>query len=862
MMYFWVKFSALLAAIRTKITLFLFAAAILASCNAVKRVPKDRQLLVENEIRVDGKKEKEDVLENLLYQRPNAALLGYKLRLNLYNLAKPNPDSSYKAKFRNDPKKLERQSRLLSAKQVERKGQSFFYSGIHNFLKKTGEPPVILDTLRTRKSLSRLESYFFNTGYFKAKGNYRVDSAGKQRAKVRYDIAKGDLYRVDTISKDIATPVLDSLYEASKNQSLIKTGDPYRTENFDAERNRITADFRNKGAYYFQQSNILFTIDTVANGTRANVDMEISDQSIRMGDSTVTRPFKLYKISRVDIFTDHPADPDNVVVRDSTFYNGFNLYSYDRLRYKPRAITDAVFVAPGTYYSDFRTNITTRSLSNLKVFNYPTIQYRVDPDNEDALIARVILTPRKKYSFGASLDFTHSNIQDFGIEATTSFAFRNVFRRAETLEIAARGNIGSSRAFAEPNDPFFNLLEYGIDTRLSFPRMLLPFNTEKLIPKRMIPTTVLSMGFAKQKNIGLDKENFTGSFTYNWIPKRNQTMRFDLINIQYINNLRTDRYFNVYRSSYARLNELAEQYNVNPAYVESADPFRLKIEEGTNGFIRDVLSESTSLQRGDPDYQRVARIEQRRQRLTENNLIVASSFSFSKTTKQSLTDNTFYVFRTKLESAGNLLSLFTRASEVAGAQDSKKRILDIEYSQYFKTEFEYIKHWDLSRERVFAVRGFAGIAVPYGNSDNVPFSRSYFAGGSNDIRAWQPYSLGPGRSGSSLDFNEANLKLTLNAEYRFKVLNSLKGALFVDAGNIWNVFDNINLEGGDFTGIESLEDIAVGSGFGFRYDLSFFVIRIDMGFKTYDPADPPGSKWFRKYNFANSVLNIGINYPF
>lgn len=853
-----------LAAFRTKIALFTVIALLLAACNAVKRVPEEELLLTRNEIIVDGEKRGDDILENLLYQKPNAALLGYKLRLNLYNLAKPNPDSSYKAKFRNDPAKLRRQSWLLSAKQVERKGHSFFYSGIHNFLKKTGEPPVIIDTLRTRRSVSRLESWYFNNGFFRAKGSYEIDTVGKQRAKVTYRITKGDMFRVDTISRTIHSPALDSLFAASKTASFLKTGDQFKTENFDAERARITTEFRNNGAYYFQQSNILFTIDTVGLGRKANVDMEISDHSFRSGDSTITRPFRLYRISRVNIFTDSPLDPDNPVVTDSTTYNGFNLYSYGKLRYQPRAITDAVFVYPGSVYSDQFGTFTNRSLSNLKVFNYPTIQYRVDPADESKLIADIILTPRKKYSFGASVDLTHSNIQDFGIEATTSVTIRNVFRRAEILEIAARGNIGSSKTFAEPDGRFFNLLEYGIDTRLSFPRFLFPVSIDKIIPKRMIPTTVLSMGFAKQQNIGLDKENFTGSFTYNWIPKRNHTARFDLINVQYINNLRTDRYFNVYRSSFARLNDLAQTYNTNPAYWEdaaSSNP-RLSIPEGTSGFISDVLDGNTVLDRDDPDYKRVASIEERRRRLTENNLIVASSYSFSKTTKQGLTDNNFYVFRSKLESAGNLLSLFAAASKTTGAQESKKQILGLEYSQYFKTELEYIKHWDLSRERVLAIRGFVGMAVPYGNSDNVPFSRSYFAGGSNDIRAWQPYSLGPGRSGSVNDFNEANLKLTLNAEYRFKILNALKGALFVDAGNIWNIWDDVRTEEAKFTGLRSLDDIAVGSGFGFRYDLSFFVIRIDMGFKTFNPADGYGRKWFRDYNFSNSVLNIGINYPF
>ncbi len=165
-------------------------------------------------------------------------------------------------------------------------------------------------------------------------------------------------------------------------------------------------------------------------------------------------------------------------------------------------------------------------------------------------------------------------------------------------------------------------------------------------------------------------------------------------------------------------------------------------------------------------------------------------------------------------------------------------------------------------KKVFAFRSFLGLAVPYGNSKNIPFSRSYFAGGSNDIRAWQPYSLGPGKSGSLFDFNEANLKLTLSAEFRFNIFSKLNGGLFADAGNIWNVFDDIEDEDFTFNNISSLKDIAIGTGLGLRYDFNFFVLRGDLGFKTYNPGLNDNQKWFKELNFLKSVVNIGINYPF
>lgn len=133
---------------------------------------------------------------------------------------------------------------------------------------------------------------------------------------------------------------------------------------------------------------------------------------------------------------------------------------------------------------------------------------------------------------------------------------------------------------------------------------------------------------------------------------------------------------------------------------------------------------------------------------------------------------------------------------------------------------------------------------------------------SNDNRAWQAYSLGPGSSGSTNDFNEANMKLAFNLEYRFPIFGGFKGALFADAGNIWNILDDVNDPSSQFQSIDSIKDIALGSGFGLRYDFSFFVLRFDTGFKTYNPALPTGQRWFKHYNFSNAVFNIGINYPF
>jgi hypothetical protein len=841
-----------------KISLFILIGIIISACNAVKRVPDGKLLLTKNQIMVDGIAENKEEINALLYQQTNTRLLSIPLGLYIYNLAKPDHDSIYKAKLFANPKKLKRQIRLLSAKQVQRKRESFLYSGIHNFLRKSGEAPVIVEESRAIKTVLRLRSYYFNQGFFDAQARFTIDTLKGKKARINYEVFKGKLALIDSLSATILSKDVDSLYASNKNVSLLEVGSPFRSENFDLERERLTNLFRNNGVFFIQQSDINYTIDTVETNKKTNVKLLIKEETRREGDSSFTRPFHIYKISDVNIYTDFPENNTIKKPQDSISYNNFKLYSYSEIKYRPKAITDAVFITPGYKYADLLTNLTRRSLSNLNVFNSPSIQYKINEKDSlnNSLIANIYLSPRDKYSFGYSVDLTHSNVQDFGIEGSTTFTIRNVFNGAETFDIALRGNVGSSRDFANPNNLFFNVSEYGIDTRLNFPRIVLPFRTDKIIPKRMIPSTNLSLGFAKQQNIGLDKENFTGAMTYIWSPKRLNNVRLDLFNVQYVKNVNVGNYFNVYASSFDALNRLAQDSNTIP------EGDRLSIPEGADSFIKAVLNNETSLNETDQGFRDVRSIRERQNRLSQNNLIIASSYTFSTTTQNGLTDDNFYSFKTKVEAAGNTLSLFASSLANTNTRDSNRTIFDVQYSQYLKGEFEYIKHWRLSRSQVLAVRGFFGLAIPYGNAQDIPFSRSYFAGGSNDIRAWQPYSLGPGSSGAVNDFNEANMKLTASAEFRFKIINNFKGAFFVDTGNIWNVLDNVTDEKAVFENLKSLEDIAVGSGFGIRYDFSFFVVRLDLAFKTYNPSDEIGQRWFRDYNFSNSVLNIGINYPF
>jgi len=848
-----------------KLSLFILTLALLIACNAVKRVEYDELLLSKNTIYLNGEKNKESRIHNQLYQEPNSRLLGVPISLHFYNLAKPQPDSAFQRWLYKKPKRKDRLIKIYSEKQVTQMGNS--YVALNEWIKRTGESPVIIDSALTKKSINRLKSWYFNNGWFNAEADYEIKPTKKKRAQIDYHVTSHHSYIVDSIRQRIDSEVIDSLYNANVKESKIKSGIQYRTLDYNAERDRLTKLFRNNGVYYFDQEYISFEADTINTNYKVNITVIVNNRQISEGDSTNLVPFKIQKISKVNVFTDYTFKNKSKPVTDSVFYKGYNIYSFDALKYKPRAIADAIFIKPGEIFKDTDRTRTYSRMSSLRVFKYPNIEYSLDPNdstNTD-LVANIFLSPQPKYSLGFDFDLSQSNIQDFGIGFGGSLLIRNVFKGAENFEISGRGSIGSSSDAAQgsSNDRFFNISEIGADIKLTFPRIFLPFNTEKFIPKYMAPFTSLSLGVSTQNNIGLDKQNLNGILNYRWNPTKIVSNKLDLVNIQYVRNLNTANYFNVYRNTYNNLNKIIQSGDVvtNPNYLD--EDGLLIIPKGAEDFIVSVNQNNPETSGLTPvQKQEVDNINERKNRLTEDNLIYASNFTFLENNKDNLYDEDFSRFRLKLETAGNFLSAISSLTGTTKNAQGVYSIFGVNFSQYVKTEIDYIKHWDLGNKNIVAIRAFGGIAIPYGNSNSIPFIRSFFAGGPNDNRAWQAYDLGPGSTGGRNEFNEANMKLTFNAEYRYNLFGALNSAFFIDVGNIWNVLDIVVDKDATFTSFSDLKDIAVGSGIGLRYDFNFFVLRFDVGFKTYDPSKELGERWFKDYNFPNAVYNVGINYPF
>ncbi|MGB2023309.1 MAG: BamA/TamA family outer membrane protein, partial [Flavobacteriaceae bacterium] len=519
-------------------------------------------------------------------------------------------------------------------------------------------------------------------------------------------------------------------------------------------------------------------------------------------------------------------------------------------RYSHKVLSKAIQMRPGDLYSDSERSKTIDVLNRLGIFEYPTVSYAFSDSLQTGLNTIITLRPRERFELEFGLDLTQSNIQDQGIAFNSGINVLNIFRGAENFEFGVRGTIGRSADDV--------ISEIGGDMRLRIPKILMPRMIAKLIPENLEPISVLNFGTALQNNIGLDKQTYNAGVQYQWTSKKNNRIDFNLLDLTLVDSRNTQNYFNVYTNAYSQLNSLAKSTTGTSTFFNGD---RLAIPEGTAGFINYVLNDNSPITKGSSSYLTVQRIEERRERLTQNNLIIGSSIDFLKNTQNSFFDENFYQIRFKFESAGNLVNLLAEPLGLERKNETNY-LFNLPYSQFVKGEVDYIRHWLVGSSSVFAFRSFVGLAIPLGNATSIPFNSSYFSGGANDNRAWEVYRLGPGSSFSGNEFNEANFKLALNLEYRFDLFGSFKGALFTDVGNIWNVFDDVTDPKRRFDGLRDLSEVAIGTGLGIRYDFGLFIFRLDSGFKTHNPALEKSKRWLTDMQFKKANITIGINYPF
>jgi len=461
--------------IQFKIVGLLALVMLFSACNSVKRLTDNQHLLIKNNITINDK-------------RLPLPFTTIPLRLYIYNTARPNIDSILDAKYYSQPDKMDRKSKFLSRKQLDKLIKS--KANFNSWIKRTGEAPAIVDTALTNKSITRLENYYKVNGWFNAKADYKINRFDNKKATIDYSITTGKPYILDSVNTKISSPVVKFIYDTYKDKTHIKSGKQYKLSTVFTEEDRIVDLMRNNGVYHFNKDYVRFVGDSIFGNNKINLETIVEDRLIREEDSTWREPFKAYKIKDVNVFTNSSFKNKDMTITDTTVYDGYTIYSIGDLKYRPKAIVNSIFIEPNALFKDKNRPLTSRKISDLRTFKYPNIDYVENSDT--TLTANIYLTPLKKFELGFGAEALTSNIQRVGFSLNPSLLIRNVFNSAETLEISGFASIGASE---DPNDddPFFDINEFGGNLKLNIPRLFSPFNTEGIIPKSMFPSTTITI---------------------------------------------------------------------------------------------------------------------------------------------------------------------------------------------------------------------------------------------------------------------------------------------------------------------------------------------------------------------------------
>lgn len=835
--------------------------AFLYACSTTKKVPDGEFLLTKNNYRFEDGKIFEDQIPNYVSQKPNKKnLFLFPIGLWMYNATDPKYDSilneymTYPSEMRNQ--KL-RDSLFIKYNHPEYVGKSLFYE---RFMHSIGQPPVILDQGKTETSANSIRKFFVFKGYWDTdvKFSHDLDSASK-KAKVDYLITHKDPTYISEYYYNIPDQAIKSIYEEQLSKSLVKGKQILDQTTLENEVKRINEMVKDRGYYKFNNSSeeIYFTADTLQSRKQVPLIMDIHSDSL-------DTPYRITTIGDIKVHYVEKLSDTLETVKDSLL--GINFYKLDD-QYKSISLWRPIILETGEVYNQRNLDLTKRNIASMNNFNILKYNETLRKGNDSILDVSYYLSPLAKYDFKVATDINYSQILNFGVSPSVDLTTRNIFGGAENLTTSVSGIFGS---VVNTKDETKRSLAYEISAQasLNFPRLLLPFKSWKVIPKRYSPTSSIVLGASVQDNIGLGRIGFNAGLNYFANVNDIVSHRLTLFNSQLSLTRNKDRYYDFF------LNDRLAVDNVHQIYFQSHPEIQTQLNNGEITF--DQVSQTIN---NDLDFQNSLNPDQQNQystfiqtlinkdRQTQDVLIssVIYNFIYNEIGKKDR-PNPFYL-NAKFESAGNIFSIFNSREEVTGlVSGSSKKIFDIPYSQFVKFDFDVRKYFSFFNDKhTLALRQFIGIGIPYGNSSTMPFVRSYFNGGSNDIRAWRVFG-GLGPADSQLDekvraYIMDNVKLTTNIEYRMPFTKMFEGAAFIDAGNIWSLKDNGF--GDEFKFNKFLSQMGVGTGIGLRINVAYITLRLDAAYKVYDPNKPVGDRWvIQKWQPLKPVLNFAFGYPF
>lgn len=688
------------------------------------------------------------------------------------------------------------------------KTQNKIDRGFYRWVNKNiGVEPVYYSSTYTADSRRQISNYLDNTGSFKSK--VRADMKAKnKRAKVTYHMAPSRPYTIRDIDKKIYDDAIAKEINKIENELLVKSGDKYNVYTMDKERDLIAAHLRDNGYFFFTKDYIVYEVDTNLMQRKADVTLRIDGQK-----------HDKYMINKVFVYPDYNIKTAGNVPNDTIPYTfsvrkkspdfRFDFIYGQNPKVHKKTFNQIIQIHPGELFSQKKVSQTYRALGNLKLYSINNISFDTISGGNDSIKlmnCTITLQKGKIHHYNIQVEGTNSG-GDLGMLGSVSYRNNNIFRGSEVLRITVRGGFQAQRVDRYFIDEgIFNTKEFGVEASIMFPRFLSPIKLHRFVIEYQ-PRTLLSTGYNVQIRPLFSRYIMTASYGYNW--RATNTIEHYLTPI-----------------------------NINTVKVLPSDLFAYLLEFETNQRIKDQYT---------------------------NHLIFGLNYSFIFNNQNVKKSNDFIYFKFDIETSGNLLSLFNDTPLIT-QNNNYYEILGIRYAQYVKYLLDFRIYHYFRNDQVLVARFLYGHGLAYGNSIDLPFEKSFYAGGTNGMRGWQFRTLGPGEFHNDFGYDLehiGDLQLETNFEYRFPIYSIFKGALFTDIGNIWTLSNNESFPGGQFKFDKFYKQIAVDAGFGIRLDLTLFLIRVDIAAPIFDPAYPEGNR-FRgsKLQWKSLVWNFGIGYPF
>lgn len=688
---------------------------------------------------------------------------------------------------------------------------------INKALRRVGDAPVIFSDLETRLTQDELKKSINNRGYMSASVDYST-KVKKKKLKLTYHVTSGKPYRVRSISYRIPDKKVEEYILGDSANTLIREGILFDVNVLDNERQRITRHLTENGYYKFNKEYITYVADTVRNSYLVDLTMHV-DMFKAHADAT-PEPHKQYYMNNVSFITDYDvmqsSDIGSIEINDSIHYRNHPIYFKDKLNLRPKILATNSAIGRGELYNVQDVENTYSNFSRLQYIRYTNIRfYETQLGDTTKLNTYVMLTKNKPKSISFQLDGTNS-AGDLGAAAALSFQHRNLFKGSELFSLRLRGAFEAVSGLQTTyRDDGYT--EIGVEASLNFPRFIFPFLSSDY-RKKIRATTELNIQYNYQFRPEFTRIVASAGWGYRWGLKQQYSQhRIDLVDINYL-------------------------------YMPwiSADFKDKYLQENKENYILKY------------NY--------------EDRLIVRTGYSFTyNSAGRALVNNTLignsYAVRFNVESAGNLLYAFSSLAKLPKNGNNEYTLFDIPFAQYVKADIDFAGNYVIDSRNSIAFHVAAGIAMPYGNADVIPFEKRYFSGGANSVRGWSVRELGPGKYVGDNNFlnHSGDIKFDASIEYRTKLFWKFDGALFIDAGNIWTLRDYDDQPGGQFKLDSFYKQIAASYGMGLRLDLDFFVIRFDAGMKAINPIYESGRNRYPIYHPKLSrdlAMHFAVGYPF